>query len=163
AWQTTIGTGLHEKILGVVGLGRLGSEVAKIGKAFGMHVVAWSQNLTAEHAGALGVERVDTETLLRRADIVTIHLVLSSRTKGLTGPSERALMKPTAHLTHPGRGPIIDETPLVDALRSRRSAGAGLDVYDREPLPVDHPRRRLDNALLTPHLGYVTAENYRTM
>jgi phosphoglycerate dehydrogenase-like enzyme len=161
AWQTTLGVGLQGKVLGIVGLGRLGSEVARIGKAFGMEVIAWSQNLTTETTGPLGVELVDKETLFRRADVVTIHVVLSARTRGLVGYRELAAMKPTAFLINTARGPIVDEQALLAALRARRIAGAGLDVYDQEPLPSDHPLRRLDNVVLTPHLGYVTIENYR--
>ncbi len=161
AWQTTIGVGLHGKTLGIIGLGRLGTEVALIGKAFGMHVVAWSQNLTSDITGPLGVELVDKDALFRRADVVTIHLVLSARTRGLVGGRELAAMKPDAFLINTARGPIVDEQPLLAALRSRRIGGAGLDVYDQEPLPADHPLRRLDNVVLTPHLGYVTVENYR--
>jgi phosphoglycerate dehydrogenase-like enzyme len=161
AWQTTIGVGLKGKTLGVIGLGRLGSEVAQIGKAFGMQVVAWSQNLTSAITDPLGVERVDKHALFARADVVTIHLVLGPRTRGLVGADEFAAMKPTAFLVNTARGPIVDEQALLSALRTRRIAGAGLDVYDEEPLPVDHPIRRLDNVVLTPHLGYVTVENYR--
>ena len=161
AWQTTIGVGLSGKTLGVIGLGRLGSEVARIGKAFGMEIVAWSQNLTADVTGPLGVELVDKASLFQRSDFVTIHLVLSARTRGLVGDAELAAMKPTAFLINTARGPIVDEPALMTALRNRRIAGAGLDVYDEEPLPADHPLRRLDNVVLTPHLGYVTIENYR--
>jgi phosphoglycerate dehydrogenase-like enzyme len=161
AWQTTIGVGLKGKTLGVIGLGRLGSEVARIGKAFGMEVVAWSQHLTADVTGPLGVELVDKAAIFRRSDFVTIHLVLGTRTRGLVGEAELAAMKPTAFLINTARGPIVDEAALMAALRSRRIAGAGLDVYDEEPLPVDHPIRRLDNVVLTPHVGYVTVENYR--
>jgi phosphoglycerate dehydrogenase-like enzyme len=160
-WQTTLGVGLRGKLLGVVGLGRLGSQVAAVGKAFQMDVIAWSQNLTAERAGAAGVERVEKEELFRRADFVTIHLLLSRRTRGLIGGAELALMKPTAYLINTSRGPIVEERALVAALEGRRIAGAALDVYDQEPLPRDHALRRLDNVVLTPHLGYVTAENYR--
>ena len=160
-WQTTIGAGLHGRTLGIIGLGRLGSDVARIGKAFGMNVVAWSQNLTTDTTGPLGVELVDKDTLFRRADVVTIHLVLSARTRHLVGERELAAMKPTAFLVNTARGPIVNEQALLAALRDRRIAGAGLDVYDEEPLPADHPLRRLDNVVLTPHLGYVTIENYR--
>jgi phosphoglycerate dehydrogenase-like enzyme len=160
-WQTTIGVGLHGKTLGVIGLGRLGSEVARIGTAFGMNVVAWSQNLTTETTGPLGVELVDKGALFRRADVVTIHVVLSARTRHLVGEGELGAMKPSAFLVNTARGPIVDERALLAALRTRRIAGAGLDVYDEEPLPADHPLRRLDNVVLTPHLGYVTVENYR--
>ena len=160
-WQTTIGVGLHGKTLGVVGLGRLGSDVARIGKAFGMNVVAWSQNLTTETTEPQGVELVDKDALFRRADVVSIHVVLSARTRHLVGEGELGAMKPSAFLVNTARGPIVDEQALLAALRSRRIAGAGLDVYDEEPLPADHPLRLLDNVVLTPHLGYVTVENYR--
>ena len=161
AWQTTIGVGLHGKTLGVLGLGRLGREVAQIGKAFGMHVVAWSQNLTTDVTVPLGVELVDKPTLLMTSDVLTIHLVLSDRTRGLMGAPELAAMKPSAFLVNTARGPIVDEGALLAALRAGDIAGAGLDVYDEEPLPADHPLRSLDNVVLTPHLGYVTTENYR--
>jgi len=153
--------GLHGKTLGVIGLGRLGSEVARIGTAFGMNVVAWSQNLTTETTGPQGVELVDKDALFLRADVVTIHVVLSARTRHLVGEGELGAMKPSAFLVNTARGPIVDERALLAALRTRRIAGAGLDVYDEEPLPADHPLRRLDNVVLTPHLGYVTVENYR--
>ena len=161
SWQTTLGIGLRGKLLGVLGLGRLGGEVARIGKAFQMEVIAWSENLSAERAAALGATRVEKAELFRRADIVTIHLVLSARTRGLVGRAELAAMKPTAYLVNTSRGPIIDEPALLAALNGRRIAGAALDVYDREPLSPDHPLRRLDNVVMTPHLGYVTVENYR--
>ncbi len=161
AWQSTLGVGLHGKTLGVIGLGRLGTDVARIGTAFGMHVVAWSQNLTRERTDAAGVELVAKDDLFRRADIVSVHLVLSERTRGIVGERELALMKPTALLINTARGPIVDEHALIHALRHSVIAGAGLDVFDEEPLPADHPLRRLENALLTPHLGYVTSENYR--
>jgi phosphoglycerate dehydrogenase-like enzyme len=161
AWQTTVGVGLHGKTLGVVGLGRLGSDVARIGKAFGMDVIAWSQNLTREKTDPLGVELVDKESLFRRSDIVSVHLVLSDRTRGIVGEHDLAMMKPTAFLINTARGPIVDEHALIRALRHSVISGAGLDVFDEEPLPPDHPLRRLENVVLTPHLGYVTAENYR--
>jgi phosphoglycerate dehydrogenase-like enzyme len=160
-WQTTIGVGLHGKTLGVIGLGRLGSDVARIGKAFGMNVIAWSQNLTREKTDPLGVELVDKESLFRRSDVATVHLVLSDRTRGIVGERELALMKPAAFLINTARGPIVDEHALIHALRHSVIAGAGLDVFDEEPLPADHPFRRLENVVLTPHLGYVTTENYR--
>lgn len=160
-WQTTIGVGLHGKTLGVIGLGRLGSEVARIGKAFGMNVVAWSQNLTTATTGPQGVELVDKDALFRCADIVTVHVVLSARTRHLVGERELGAMKPTAFLVNTARGPIVDEQALLAALQGRHIAGAGLDVFDEEPLPPDHPLRRLDNVVLTPHLGYVTVDNYR--
>jgi D-3-phosphoglycerate dehydrogenase len=161
-WQSTIGPDIEGKTLGTIGLGRLGSQVAKICKAMGMKVIAWSQNLTAERCKEAGVEFAGSkEELLRQSDIVSIHVVLSGRTRGLIGAKDLALMKPTAYLINTGRGPIVDETALVAALRERKIAGAGLDVYDLEPLPVDHPLRKLDNVVLSPHLGYVTQENFR--
>ena len=160
-WQTTLGQGLKGKTLGVIGLGRLGAQVAAVGKAFGMSVIAWSQNLTAERAAAAGVALVTKEKLLESADVVTIHLVLSDRTRGLLGAADLRRMKPTAFLVNTSRGPLVEEAALVDALRTHRIAGAALDVYDREPLPPDHPLRRLDDVVLTPHLGYVLDENYR--
>ena len=160
-WQTTVGVGLNGKVLGVLGLGKLGSEVARVGRAFQMEVIAWSQNLTAEHASALGATRVEKDELFQRADFVTIHLILSKRTRGLVTARELALMKPGAYLINTSRGPIVDESALIDVLRNQKIAGAALDVYDEEPLPDEHPLRKLDNVVLTPHLGYVTAENYR--
>jgi phosphoglycerate dehydrogenase-like enzyme len=160
-WQTTLGQGLKGKTLGVIGLGKLGAQVAAIGRAFGMSVVAWSQNLTAERAAAAGATLVTKEALLETADVATIHLVLSERTRGLLGAADLRRMKPTAYLVNTSRGPIVEEAALLDALRTRGIAGAALDVYDREPLPADHPLRRLDNVVLTPHLGYVLDENYR--
>jgi len=161
SWQTTIGLGLHGKTLGVIGLGRLGSDVAKIGRAFGMDVIGWSQNLTREVTDPLGVELVSKDSLFQRADVVTVHLVLSERRRGVVGDQELRLMKRSALLVNTARGPIVDEQALVHALRHSVIAGAALDVFDEEPLPVNHPLRRLENALLTPHLGYVTTENYR--
>jgi phosphoglycerate dehydrogenase-like enzyme len=161
SWQTTVGMGLHGKSLGVVGLGRLGTDVAKIGQAFGMKVVAWSQNLTRDVTDPLGVELLSRDSLFQTADVITVHLVLSDRTRGIVGERELRLMKPTALLINTARGPIVDEQALVHALRHSVIAGAALDVFDEEPLPVNHPLRRLENALLTPHLGYVTSENYR--
>jgi phosphoglycerate dehydrogenase-like enzyme len=160
-WQTTIGIGLHGKVLGILGLGRLGSLVAAYGKAFQMEVIAWSQNLTEERANSLGVQRVDKEALFRRADFLTIHLILSKRTRGLVGLGDLAAMKPTAFLINTSRGPIVDERALIATLEGHKIAGAALDVYDQEPLPADHVFRRLENVVLAPHLGYVTAENYR--
>ncbi|HUK11391.1 MAG TPA: D-2-hydroxyacid dehydrogenase family protein [Stellaceae bacterium] len=160
-WQTTLGRGLHDKTLGVLGLGRLGAQVAAVGKAFGMKVLAWSQNLTAERATQAGATLVGKEQLFADADIITIHLVLSDRTRGLVGKAELSRMKKTAYLVNTSRGPIVEEAALLEALRSNRIAGAALDVYDREPLPAAHPFRTLDNVLLTPHLGYVLEENYR--
>jgi len=161
-WQTRIGTNLRGKCLGVIGLGNIGKEVARIALAFGMTVIAWSQNLTSEIASAAGATLVDKDALFRQADIVTIHLILSRRTSGLVGAAELALMKPTAWLVNTSRGPIVDEAALIEALQARRIAGAALDVFEIEPLPADHPFRRLDNVLATPHIGYVTEELYRT-
>ena len=161
-WQTSIGRELDGKVLGVLGLGNIGGQVARIGRAFGMQVIAWSQNLTAEVAKAAGATRVGKEELFRRADIVTIHLLLSDRTRGLVGAREIALMRPTSRLINTSRGPIVDEASLIEALRSRRIAGAALDVFDREPLPPNHPFRQLDNVLATPHIGYVGEDLYRT-
>jgi len=160
-WQTTIGLDLDGHTLGVVGLGKLGTRVAQIAKAFGMKVIAWSQNLTPEKCHEAGVQYAGKEDLLRQADFITIHVVLSARTRGLLGAKELSLMKPTAYLINTSRGPIIDEAALLAALKEGRIAGAGLDVFDTEPLPVDHPLRRLDNVVLTPHLGYVSVQNYR--
>jgi phosphoglycerate dehydrogenase-like enzyme len=161
-WQRAIGDGLRGKILGILGLGNIGSEVAQIGRAFGMEVIAWSQNLTQEKAEALGVRLASKDELFRQADIVTIHLVLSRRTRGLVGAAELAAMKPSARLINTSRGPIVEEAALVKALRERRIAGAAIDVFDVEPLPPDHPYRSLENALATPHIGYVSRELYRT-
>ena len=160
-WQSTVGVGLRGKVLGILGLGRLGSQVATVGGAFGMSLIAWSQNLTAERAAEFGATLVTREEIFARSDILSIHLQLSDRTRGLVGRRELGLMKPTAYLINTSRGPIIDETALLQALRSRSIAGAGLDVFDREPLPADHPLSLLDNTVLTPHLGFVTREGYR--
>ena len=160
AWQTTIGPDLEGLTIGIVGLGRLGKRVAGVAKAFGMKVIAWSQNLSAEAAAAEGVGYADKEGLLRNADIVTIHLQLGDRSRGLLGRSELALMKPTAFLVNTSRGPIVDEAALVEALTTKQIAGAGLDVFATEPLPVSHPFRTLDNVVISPHLGYVTTQNY---
>lgn len=160
-WEETVGLGLNGKTLGILGLGTLGSRVSRFGRAFEMEVLAWSQNLTAERAAEVGATRVDRDELLARSDVVTIHLVLSERTRGLIGARELARMKRTAYLVNTSRGPIVDEAALVHALREGTIAGAGLDVYDEEPLPPDHPLRRLPNTVITPHLGYVTEETYR--
>ena len=159
-WQHTIGDGLSGQTLGIIGLGHIGSQVAKIGLAFGMHVLAWSQNLTAEKAAAAGAGLVSKEELLRRADIVSVHLVLSDRTLGLIGAAELALMKRSARLVNTSRGPIVVEAALIAALKAGRIAGAAIDVYDVEPLPLDHPFRNLDNLLATPHIGYVSRGLY---
>jgi phosphoglycerate dehydrogenase-like enzyme len=160
-WQVSLGLGLNGKTLGVLGLGTLGSRVARVGRAFEMTVLAWSQNLTAERAAEVGATLVGKDELLARSDIVTIHLVLGDRSRGLIGARELSLMKPTGHLVNTSRGPIVDEAALVSALREGKIAGAGLDVFDEEPLPLDHPLRRLPNTVITPHLGYVTEETYR--
>jgi phosphoglycerate dehydrogenase-like enzyme len=161
-WQGTIGPDLDGKTLGTIGLGKLGSRVAKVCKAMGMKVIAWSQNLTAERCQEAGVEFAGSkEALLQQSDVVSIHVVSSARTRGLIGAKEFALMKPTAYLINTARGAIVDEAALLDALRNRKIAGAGLDVFEIEPLPVDHPLRKLDNVVLSPHLGYVTQENFR--
>ncbi|GAA4337816.1 D-2-hydroxyacid dehydrogenase family protein [Variovorax defluvii] len=161
-WQTKLGGDLAGQTLGVLGLGRIGRQVAAVGAAFGMHVIAWSQNLTVEKAAESGVRHVDKEELFRTADILTVHVLLSSRTEGLVGESELALMKRSARLVNTSRGPIVNESALVAALRRGELAGAALDVYDQEPLPADHPFRTLPNVLATPHVGYVTESLYRT-
>jgi len=161
-WQSTIGIDLQGKTLGVLGLGRLGARVAKVGLAFGMTVLAWSQNLTAERAAEHGARLAGKDDLLRNADVISIHLVLGARTRDLITAREFGLMKRTALFVNTSRGPIVDEAALVDALRSGRIAGAALDVFDVEPLPAAHPLRGLHNTVLTPHLGYVTETAYRT-
>ena len=160
-WQTSLGLGLNGKTLGVLGLGTLGSRAAKVGLAFEMDVLAWSQNLTAERAKEIGVTLVPKDELLARSDIVSIHLVLGERTRGLIGARELGLMKRSAYLINTSRGPIVDEAALIRALGDGTIAGAGLDVFDEEPLPLDHAFRRLPNIVITPHLGYVTSETYR--
>ncbi|SDT44456.1 D-2-hydroxyacid dehydrogenase family protein [Microlunatus soli] len=160
-WQTTIGTDLEGHTLGVIGLGRLGSRVARIGIAFGMEVLAWSTHLDQQHARQLGVTPVAKEELLRRSDVVSLHLKLSDRSRGTIGAAELSIMKPTAWLINTSRGPLVDESALLDILDQRRIGGAALDVYDREPLPSDHRLRSLPNTVLTPHLGYVTVDTYR--
>jgi phosphoglycerate dehydrogenase-like enzyme len=159
-WQETVGTDLAGATLGVVGLGRLGEKVARIGAAFGMDVIAWSQNLTDERAAEVGVRRVDKDELFATADVVTVHLVLSDRSRGLIAKAEFDRMKTTAILVNTSRGPIVDEVALLEAVHSDKIAGAGLDVFDREPLPLDHPLRRAPRTVLTPHLGYVTEKTY---
>jgi len=160
-WQTTVGLDLEGLTLALLGLGKLGTRMAEIGRAFAMNIIAWSQNLTAERCKGAGVELVSRDDLFRRADFLSIHLQLSERTRGLIGANEFALMKPTAFLVNTSRGPVVEEAALLRALREKRIAGAGLDVFDTEPLPLDHPFRSLDNVVLTPHLGYVTEQNYR--
>jgi D-3-phosphoglycerate dehydrogenase len=160
-WQTTLGEDVEGRTLGIVGLGKLGTKVATIAKALGMNVIAWSANLTPEACAAVGVNYATKEELFAKADIVTIHVILSKRTRGLIGRDDLARMKPTSYLINTARGPIVDEDALLDALQRHAIAGAGLDTFSQEPLPVDHPLRKLDNVVLTPHLGYVTEENYR--
>lgn len=160
-WQTTLGVDLEGKTLGVIGLGNLGSKVGRIAQAMGMNLIAWSENLTPERAKERGAERVEKDELLKRADVITIHSVLSPRTRGLIGAREFGLMKPSAFLINTSRGPIVDEAALLAALRQGRIAGYGGDTYDVEPVPADHPLRAEPRALLTPHLGYVTEETYR--
>ncbi len=159
-WQTTVGFELKGKILGLIGLGKIGSQVAKIGKAFGMEVVAWSENLNLSHANELGVLPMSKKELLKNADIVSLHVVLGERYKNLITKKDFEMMKKTCFLINTSRGPIINEEDLVNALENDDIAGAGLDVYDVEPLPQDHKLRFFSNALLLPHLGYVTEENY---
>jgi phosphoglycerate dehydrogenase-like enzyme len=156
AWQRSVGDDMAGNTLGLIGLGNVGSLVAKVGIAFGMNVIAWSQNLTAPRAAAAGARLVTQEELLRESDIVSIHLVLSRRTRGLIGAAELALMKPSARLVNTSRGPIVSEAALIEALTQRRIAGAAVDVFDEEPLPADHPYRKIDSLLATPHLGYVS-------
>ncbi len=160
-WQSTIGPDLEGMTLGILGLGKLGNRTAAIAKAFGMKVLAWSQNLTPEKCAAAGVGYASKDDLFRQSDFITIHVVLSPRSRGLVGASEFGLMKPTAFLINTSRGPIVDEAAMLAALRERKIAGAGLDVFDIEPLPTDHPLRKMDNVVLTPHLGYVSEQNYR--
>ncbi len=159
-WQTTVGFELKGKILGIIGLGKIGSQVARIGKAFGMQVVAWSENLNLSEADKLGVLPMSKEELFRQSDIISLHVVLGERYKNLITENELKMMKKTSFLINTSRGPIINEKDLIQALEDDVIAGAGLDVYDKEPLPQDHKLRFLPNALLTPHLGYVTEENY---
>jgi phosphoglycerate dehydrogenase-like enzyme len=160
-WQKTVGADLSEKTLGVLGLGNIGSRVAEIGKSFGMNAIAWSQNLTQEKADASGVRLVSKNELFREADFLTIHLVLSERSRGIVGKPELALMKSTSFLINTARGPIVDEAALIETLRDRKIAGAAIDVFDQEPLPADHPFRRLPNVLATPHVGYGTRSLYQ--
>jgi phosphoglycerate dehydrogenase-like enzyme len=161
AWQTTIGPDLEGMTLGVLGLGKLGIRTANIAKAFGMKVIAWSQNLTPEKCAEAGVGHVGKDELFRQSDFITIHVVLSPRTRGIVGAKELGLMKPSAFLINTSRGPIVDEAALLAALRGNKIGGAGLDVFDVEPLPLDHPFRKMDNVVITPHLGYVSEQNYR--
>jgi len=160
-WQSTVGTDLSGKTLGLVGLGRIGQKMAKFAQAFDMDVVAWSQNLTAEKAAEAGVKLVSKAELFRTADFVSIHLVLSERSRGVVGAEELALMKKEAYLINTSRGPLIDEAALIDTLQNKGIAGAALDVFDKEPLPENHILRKLDQVLATPHIGYVTEKTYR--
>ena len=160
-WQTTVGLSLTGKTLGILGLGSIGQQVARIGAAFGMKLIAWSQNLDAERAKAAGARRVEKEQLFGESDVLTIHLVLSERTRGLVGARELTLMQRSALLVNTSRGPIVDERSLAEALKRGALAGAGIDVYGEEPMPRDHPLLLAPNTVLTPHLGYVTRESYR--
>jgi D-3-phosphoglycerate dehydrogenase len=159
--QRFLGTEIEGRTLGVVGLGKLGVKVAKLAQAFGMNVIAWSPNLTAARCAEAGTGYASRDELFATADIVTIHLVLSERSRGLVGAQDLARMKPSAYLVNTARGPIVDEQALLEALQQRRIAGAAIDVFAVEPLPVQHPFRQLDNIVLTPHLGYVTEESFR--
>jgi len=160
-WQISVGGDLEGKTMGLVGLGNIGAKIAKIARAFGMHILAWSQNLTRESAEEHGALLVSKEELFRAADIVTVHLVLSPRTKGIVAATEFGLMKPTAYFINTSRGPLVDENALINALKNRMIAGAALDVYDVEPLPISHPFRSLDRLLVTPHVGFVTEATYK--
>jgi phosphoglycerate dehydrogenase-like enzyme len=160
-WQQSVGEDLNGRTLGLLGLGNIGSAVARIGKAFGMNLIAWSQNLTAERAAAVDAILVPKEKLFQQADVITIHLVLSRRTRGLVGAPELRLMKRTARLVNTSRGPIVDEAALVDVLGKGKIAGAAIDVFDQEPLPSNHPFRQLPNVLATPHIGYVSRGLYQ--
>jgi phosphoglycerate dehydrogenase-like enzyme len=161
-WQIGLGSDLYGKTLGILGLGSIGKWIARYAQAFGMRVIAWSENLTAERAAESGVTYVSKQALFEQADVLSVHLVLSSRSRGIVDAQALSWMKPTAYLINTARGPIIDEVALINALQHRRIAGAALDVYEPEPLPADHPFRRMDNVLATPHIGYVTENNYRT-
>ncbi|KPW29930.1 D-isomer specific 2-hydroxyacid dehydrogenase family protein [Pseudomonas syringae pv. apii] len=161
-WQVGLGSDLHGKTLGILGLGSIGKWIARYGQAFGMNVIAWSQNLTAEAAAESGVTYVSKQQLFEQADVLSVHLVLSDRSRGLVDAEALGWMKPSAYLINSSRGPIIDQAALIKVLQQRHIAGAALDVFDIEPLPADHPFRTLDNVLATPHIGYVTENNYRT-
>lgn len=161
-WQTTLGVDIKGKVLGIIGLGRIGSQVAIIGKAFGMKVIAWSENLTDQRCAEIGVVRaMSREELLRAADVISIHMKYSERTHALVGAEELALMKPAAFLVNASRGPIIDEQALLETLNAGAIGGAAIDVYSNEPMPADHPMRSCPNCVITPHIGYVTEETYR--
>jgi phosphoglycerate dehydrogenase-like enzyme len=157
-WQTLLGVEIEGRTLGVIGLGKLGAKVAKLAQAFGMNVIAWSPNLTPEKCAEAGVTYASKEELFANADVITIHVVLGPRSRGLVGREDLARMKPTAYIVNTARGPIIDEAARLEVLQQRKIAGAGIDVFSVEPLPVDHPFRKLDNMVITPHLGYATAE-----
>lgn len=159
-WQTTVGMDPEGKVFGVVGLGKLGSKVAEIAKALGMKVLAWSTNLTPEACAAAGVEYATKEQLFAQSDVISVHVVLSARSRGLIGRDDLRRMKPTSYIINTARAPIIDEDALIEVLREKKIAGAGLDVFPVEPLPLDHPFRSLDNVVITPHIGYVTEETY---
>ncbi|WP_398470020.1 D-2-hydroxyacid dehydrogenase family protein [Tardiphaga sp.] len=160
-WQVTLGEDVEGKTLGIIGLGKLGTKVAKIAQALGMKVLAWSTNLTPEACAEAGVTYATKEELFAKSDVITIHVVLSDRSRGLVSREDLARMKPTAYLINTARGPIVDEAALLETLQAKKIAGAGIDTYSHEPLPIDSPLRKLDNVVITPHLGYVTAENYR--
>lgn len=161
SWQTTIGPDLEGMTLGIVGLGKLGQRMAKIGKAFGMTPIAWSPNLTPERAKEGGADFATKEELFAKSDFITLHIVLSERTRGVVTAADIGRMKKTAYLINTSRGPLIDEKALIAALQGKQIGGAGLDVFDKEPLPLDHPYRKMDNVVITPHLGYVSEQNYR--
>ncbi|WP_426118087.1 D-2-hydroxyacid dehydrogenase family protein [Pseudomonas sp. DSP3-2-2] len=161
-WQMGLGSDLHGKTLGILGLGSIGKWIARYGQAFGMNVIAWSENLTAEAAAESGVTYVSKQQLFEQSDVLSVHLVLSDRSRGLVDAQALSWMKPCAYLINTARGPIVDEAALIETLQQRRIAGAALDVFAIEPLPAEHPFRTLDNVLATPHIGYVTENNYRT-
>lgn len=160
-WQTTIGTGLKGKTIGIIGLGNIGSKIAAYAKVFEMNIIAWSENLTDEKALAAGARLVNKETLLKEADFVTIHLILSDRSRGIIKKEDLALMRPSAYFINTSRGQLVDQKALIEVLQQKKIAGAALDVFDTEPLPGNHPFRKMDNVLGTPHIGYVTEETYR--
>ncbi len=161
SWQRTVGIGLRDRVLGIMGLGRIGADVARVGIATGMQVIAWSENLTQDRCDEVGARLVSKEELLERSDFLTIHLLLSERTQGLLRENDFARMKQSAYLINTSRGPIVEEAALIDALKTNRISGAGLDVFDIEPLPDTHPLRSISNTVIIPHLGYATLENYR--
>ncbi|HEY8928712.1 MAG TPA: D-2-hydroxyacid dehydrogenase family protein [Mucilaginibacter sp.] len=160
-WQSTISTDINGKTIGIIGLGNIGTKIATYAKAFDMNVIAWSENLTEERAAEAGAKLVSKETLFKEADFVTIHLVLSDRSRGIIGQADFDLMKPAAFFINTSRGPLVDEQALINTLEQKKIAGAAVDVYDVEPLPAGHPFRKLDNILATPHIGYVTENTYK--